>query len=84
LRCGFERGRRIGDPILGDSAPPRRNVTGLFIKSQNRLRRKRMFTDPDPEREDPSLPSSRFDRILGAAMLAATLFVLCFSLATIE
>jgi hypothetical protein len=43
-----------------------------------------MFTDPDPEREDPSLPSSRFDRILGAAMLAATLFMLCLSLATIE
>jgi hypothetical protein len=44
----------------------------------------RMFTDPDPERKDPSLPSSRFDRVLGAAMLAATLFMLCFSLATIE
>ena len=28
----LREGRRIGNPILGDSAPPRRNVTGLFIK----------------------------------------------------
>jgi hypothetical protein len=43
-----------------------------------------MFTDPGSEREDPSLPSSWFDRILGAAMLAAALIILFFSLATIE
>ena len=37
-----------------------------------------------PRTRRPLVAVFRLDRILGAAMLAATLFMLCFSLAAIE